>query len=129
MLQSIHNQFVSGAKAVFATLLFVLFTCLVYGSEGSDTTMASAEHESAVATAHETVAGDAGAEHGEKKFDAGAMIMEHIGDSHGWHLWGKGHNAVSAVSYTHLRAHETVLDLVCRLLLEKKKPTKQHNSL
>src|SRR5665811_2468334 len=24
-----------------------------------------------------------------------------------------------AVSYTHLRAHETVLDLVCRLLLEK----------
>ena len=28
-------------------------------------------------------------------------------------------NAVP-VSYTHLRAHETVLDLVCRLLLEKK---------
>ena len=26
-----------------------------------------------------------------------------------------------AVSYTHLRAHETVLDLVCRLLLDKKK--------
>ena len=25
------------------------------------------------------------------------------------------------VSYTHLRAHGTVLDLVCRLLLEKKK--------
>ena len=25
------------------------------------------------------------------------------------------------VSYTHLRTHETVLDLVCRLLLEKKK--------
>ena len=29
----------------------------------------------------------------------------------------------SPVSYTHLRAHETVLDLVCRLLLEKKKNT------
>ena len=27
---------------------------------------------------------------------------------------------VVPVSYTHLRAHETVLDLVCRLLLEKK---------
>ena len=26
----------------------------------------------------------------------------------------------NTVSYTHLRAHETVLDLVCRLLLEKK---------
>ena len=29
------------------------------------------------------------------------------------------------VSYTHLRAHETVLDLVCRLLLEKKKTIEQ----
>ena len=29
--------------------------------------------------------------------------------------------AIDPVSYTHLRAHETVLDLVCRLLLEKKK--------
>ena len=28
-------------------------------------------------------------------------------------------NPHAAVSYTHLRAHETVLDLVCRLLLEK----------
>ena len=28
---------------------------------------------------------------------------------------------IKTVSYTHLRAHETVLDLVCRLLLEKKK--------
>src|SRR5665811_2546728 len=33
-------------------------------------------------------------------------------------LHGEG---VQPVSYTHLRAHETVLDLVCRLLLEKKK--------
>src|SRR5665648_1049199 len=29
-------------------------------------------------------------------------------------------NAANAVSYTHLRAHETRHDLVCRLLLEKK---------
>src|SRR5664280_3863808 len=29
-------------------------------------------------------------------------------------------DAFVSVSYTHLRAHETVLDLVCRLLLEKK---------
>mgnify|MGYP003380034079 CR=1 FL=1 len=28
---------------------------------------------------------------------------------------------ITPVSYTHLRAHETVLDLVCRLLLENKK--------
>ena len=30
------------------------------------------------------------------------------------------------VSYTHLRAHETVLDLVCRLLLEKKRKMTQY---
>ena len=29
--------------------------------------------------------------------------------------------ALGAVSYTHLRAHETRHDLVCRLLLEKKR--------
>ena len=42
-----------------------------------------------------------------------ARVASHSGlqwDSH----------TINAVSYTHLRAHETVLDLVCRLLLEKK---------
>ena len=34
-----------------------------------------------------------------------------------------------AVSYTHLRAHETVLDLVCRLLLEKKTQNRPHTKL
>src|SRR5665811_774148 len=29
----------------------------------------------------------------------------------------RGSRGIEAVSYTHLRAHETVLDLVCRLLL------------
>ena len=33
------------------------------------------------------------------------------------------------VSYTHLRAHETVLDIVCRLLLEKKKEHGHHINL
>ena len=36
----------------------------------------------------------------------------------------EGRRDLLPVSYTHLRAHETVLDLVCRLLLEKKKITK-----
>ena len=35
----------------------------------------------------------------------------------------------TAVSYTHLRAHETVLDLVCRLLLEKKKKNTNNNTI
>src|SRR5678810_1173578 len=33
---------------------------------------------------------------------------------------------IMAVSYTHLRAHETGRNLVCRLLLEKKKKKKQY---
>ena len=36
-------------------------------------------------------------------------------------LGKRGIKPEEPVSYTHLRAHETVLDLVCRLLLEKKK--------
>ena len=44
----------------------------------------------------------------------------------GWSHWLDAERIVVnvhiPVSYTHLRAHETVLDLVCRLLLEKKKP-------
>eukprot|EP00831_Metopus_contortus_P046240 TRINITY_DN37121_c0_g1_i2.p4 TRINITY_DN37121_c0_g1~~TRINITY_DN37121_c0_g1_i2.p4 ORF type:complete len:168 (-),score=33.32 TRINITY_DN37121_c0_g1_i2:43-546(-) len=38
------------------------------------------------------------------------------------------HEAYS-VSYTHLRAHETSLHLVCRLLLEKKKMIKSYHKL
>ena len=38
------------------------------------------------------------------------------------------YTAFESVSYTHLRAHETVLELVCRLLLEKKKKT-NHNRM
>ena len=38
-------------------------------------------------------------------------------------------DGMKPVSYTHLRAHETVLDLVCRLLLEKKKKNTVHNDI
>ena len=37
------------------------------------------------------------------------------------------HSKQLAVSYTHLRAHETDSYLVCRLLLEKKKRNKNKN--
>ncbi|GLO89397.1 hypothetical protein HpBGD16_15110 [Helicobacter pylori] len=36
-------------------------------------------------------------------------------------ILGLGEVGIGAVPYTHLRAHETRHDLVCRLLLEKKK--------
>ena len=60
-------------------------------------------------------------------------VMNRIKEN-GWSLNGKtvGINHITnlesrdiPVSYTHLRAHETVLDLVCRLLLEKKKRQKE----
>src|SRR5450759_2038738 len=37
-------------------------------------------------------------------------------------------NRAGSVSYTHLRAHETRHDLVCRLLLEKKKLTHSYQN-
>ena len=40
----------------------------------------------------------------------------------------RGADLFIPVSYTHLRAHETVLDLVCRLLLENKKQTNASSS-
>ena len=43
-------------------------------------------------------------------------------------LGGRLLYAFDPVSYTHLRAHETVLDLVCRLLLEKKQSHALHHS-
>eukprot|EP00658_Telonema_sp_P-2_P075471 TRINITY_DN65021_c0_g1_i1.p1 TRINITY_DN65021_c0_g1~~TRINITY_DN65021_c0_g1_i1.p1 ORF type:complete len:142 (-),score=14.62 TRINITY_DN65021_c0_g1_i1:73-498(-) len=44
--------------------------------------------------------------------------------------WGRRDRLIlhlTPVSYTHLRAHETPEHLVCRLLLEKKKKTNDHN--
>ena len=41
-----------------------------------------------------------------------------------WHKHESGPQSIHTVSYTHLRAHETGRNLVCRLLLEKKKTIK-----
>ena len=45
----------------------------------------------------------------------------HVGDVFAWLETLGYRGSFISVSYTHLRAHETVLDLVCRLLLETKK--------
>ena len=49
-------------------------------------------------------------------FEIHLMVETVDEDSEHIHL----HNPHSAVASTHLRAHETVLEHVCRLLLEKK---------
>ena len=60
----------------------------------------------------------------QAKANAPAIVFVDEIDAVGRHRGaglGGGHDEREPVSYTHLRAHETVLDLVCRLLLEKKK--------
>ena len=49
-----------------------------------------------------------------KSFEGGQMPLYR-------RLPKRGFKSLNTVSYTHLRAHETEADLVCRLLLEKKK--------
>src|SRR5665648_1253797 len=51
--------------------------------------------------------------HGHKSV-LGSATINGIKENYSLHRW-------ISVSYTHLRAHETRHDLVCRLLLEKKK--------
>ena len=54
-----------------------------------------------------------------------AMLLERVnGEQNGMPVKISFSTSVRAVSYTHLRAHETDSYLVCRLLLEKKKKKK-----
>src|SRR5674476_1555902 len=61
------------------------------------------------------------------------VVMSRIGGSPCWRDgWDRVYSttrtvigAPASVSYTHLRAHETGRNLVCRLLLEKKKKKKK----
>src|SRR5660398_313515 len=58
-------------------------------------------------------------EGGNRRRSDGELLPE--GRGHAPAFWsGRG---AGPVSYTHLRAHETKANLVCRLLLEKKKKT------
>ena len=69
------------------------------------------------------------------KLNHAPEYMFNIGAQYELALWGgdittrldyaRRGDTYYAVSYTHLRAHETVLDLVCRLLLDKKKNKKK----
>ncbi len=52
---------------------------------GSGHASAEAQKHDAAAEGHETPG----------KFAPGKMITEHIADAHDWHMWGKGHSAVT----------------------------------
>ena len=64
---------------------------------------------------------------GDESFGGGARLFRQAFGYDIVLLNSSTRRLLAPVSYTHLRAHETVLDLVCRLLLEKKK-TKQSKS-
>jgi len=46
------------------------------------------EGEAPVTQGHEELKHEAAAGHGEEKFNAGKLILEHIGDAYDWHLFG-----------------------------------------
>ncbi|QNR83729.1 F0F1 ATP synthase subunit A [Pedobacter riviphilus] len=57
--------------------------------------------DSAVAGSSEAVSGEHGAAgHEEKKFEPTEVIMEHIADSHVWHLWGHTSLPLPIILYT-----------------------------
>jgi len=72
-IKSIHRLFLAAILSVLA------FNNIAFAQ--------SEEHTSQAQEAVEHLA--------HEKFDAGKLITEHISDSHGWHLWGEGHEAVS----------------------------------
>src|SRR5660398_22582 len=60
-----------------------------------------------------------------RETDAILHVLRCFEDDNVLHVDG----SVNPVSYTHLRAHETKANLVCRLLLEKKKQKKNKNKI
>ncbi|MFN4811239.1 MAG: F0F1 ATP synthase subunit A [Bacteroidota bacterium] len=78
-------------RIVFSLLLTCLFLSGASTAIANDSTAthATAEHEhSSLSTESHEAADAAGAEHGEEKFNAGKMILEHVGDAHDWHIAG-----------------------------------------
>lgn len=94
MLQLIHNVGVSKMKWILVILFLFVF---------SGTGIASEEMHAEQAEVH-AEAGEA--PHAEKKFDPGASIMEHIGDSHDWHLFGHVSMPLPIIIYSPSRGLE-----------------------
>lgn len=82
--------------SIISVVAFLAFSLVFFNSGYSQDSTAAANHEEvatevvtheahATSEAHETSEA-----HGEApaRLNAGKLIMEHIGDSHGWHLWG-----------------------------------------
>lgn len=78
-------------KIFFSLLIAGLFLLGASTAFANDSTAAqtATEHENAeMAAEHHESNHEAGAAHGEEKFNAGKMILEHVGDAHDWHIAG-----------------------------------------
>jgi len=71
------------SKILVLSLFYAFFTLALHASE--------AEHT--LEKGHENT-------HSEEKMDAGKLIMEHISDSHDWHLWGHTSIPLPVIVYT-----------------------------
>jgi F-type H+-transporting ATPase subunit a len=96
-----NQVFVSKVKR-----LIVVFTLLIAFLSIKIDTFAQVDSavvpvDSVVAGSAEAVSGEHGAaKHGEKKFEPTKVIMEHIADSHMWHLWGHTSLPLPVILYT-----------------------------
>ena len=72
--------------SLFLTSLFLLGANTAFANDSLATPMAT-EHSAEVTEAHNATH-EANSEHGEEKFNAGKMILEHVGDAHDWHIAG-----------------------------------------
>ena len=96
-----NQVFVSKVKR-----LIVVFTLLIAFLSIKIDTFAQVDSavvpvDSLVAGSAEAVSGEHGAaKHGEEKFEPTKVIMEHIADSHMWHLWGHTSLPLPVILYT-----------------------------
>ena len=73
----------------FATILLLMVVTFFSPSINAQEHAEQAGSEPTVVTAHEAVA------EADKPVDITAIALEHVADSHSWHLWGEGHDAVA----------------------------------
>lgn len=86
--------------SLFLASLYLLGANTAFAND-SLATPAATEHTAEVTEAH-GAAHEANAEHGEEKFNAGKMILEHVGDAHDWHIAGHLSIPLPVIIYSEL---------------------------
>ncbi len=86
-------------RSIFA-LVFTLSCFFGFSQHPAVQAAEMAAHDQDSSSVHAAVAGESAEAHTEghgekKKVDIAEVAFEHILDSHSWHFWGEGHDAVS----------------------------------